>query len=198
MCRPHPGQPLTRASPRWDAGRCTAPVLFDKKVRSCFLQRAAHGAEQVDALTPHTTRNFGSQTMKIVSNESKDIVRMLCTAAFPGAHAVDLYPEPLRDEIDRLGEFIYNRINNGTYKSGFATTQQAYDFAQRVRSRSHRPRVALCPPAFVRGADGVWACGSLRSSTARSTKWTPSSPSSASSPATSTLTDARVHACGLV
>ena len=51
--------------------------------------------------------------MTIVSNESKDIVRMLSTAAFPAADAVDLYPEPLREEIDRLGEFVYNRINNG-------------------------------------------------------------------------------------
>jgi putative glutathione S-transferase len=71
--------------------------------------------------------------MTIVSNESADIVRMLATATFPNTkHAVDLYPEALREEIDQLGAFIYNRINNGTYKSGFATTQEAYDFAQRV------------------------------------------------------------------
>jgi glutathione S-transferase len=84
---------------------------------------------------------------------------MLCTAAFPAADAVDLYPEPLRDEIDRLGEFIYNRINNGTYKSGFATTQQAYDFAQRVRSRSRRPGGALSIHALrARRSPCVGAC----------------------------------------
>jgi len=83
-------------------GRCTAPLLLDKK------------------------------TMQIVSNESSDIVRMLSRVDFEASEpAVDLYPEPLQDDIDRMNNFVYNRINNGTYKSGFATTQVAYNIAQK-------------------------------------------------------------------
>eukprot|EP00976_Prorocentrum_cordatum_P075167 1181809-Prorocentrum_minimum.AAC.2 len=79
--------------------------------------------------------------MKIVSNESSDIVRMLNEVDFGlkngggagGESLVDLYPAALREEIDRLNSFVYNRINNGAYKSGFATAQAAYDEAQMVR-----------------------------------------------------------------
>jgi putative glutathione S-transferase len=46
-----------------------------------------------------------------------------------GANDLDLYPESLRSEIDRWNEFIYEPVNNGVYKSGFATTQAAYDEA---------------------------------------------------------------------
>ena len=42
---------------------------------------------------------------------------------------VDLYPEPLRGEIDAMNEFVYPRINNGVYRAGFATTQDAYEEA---------------------------------------------------------------------
>lgn len=82
-------------------GRCTAPCLVDTK------------------------------TFKIVSNESSDIVRMLGSADFPGSNGVDLYPKHLRSEIDSVNALVYNKINNGVYKSGFATTQVAYDKAQK-------------------------------------------------------------------
>jgi putative glutathione S-transferase len=62
----------------------------------------------------------------IVSNESADIVRMLNDWGDP---AVDLYPEPLRAEIDALGEWIYADFQNGVYRAGFARTQEAYDQA---------------------------------------------------------------------
>jgi putative glutathione S-transferase len=63
----------------------------------------------------------------IVNNESADIIRMLNGAfATPGA---DFYPEPLRGEIDALNERIYDTVNNGVYKAGFATRQAAYDEA---------------------------------------------------------------------
>ncbi len=81
-------------------GRVTVPVLWDK------------------------------QRNTIVSNESPEIIRMF-NSAFDdvGALAGDYYPEPLRAEIDALNEFIYPNINNGVYRAGFATTQQAYDEA---------------------------------------------------------------------
>ncbi|WP_020177840.1 glutathione S-transferase C-terminal domain-containing protein [Methylopila sp. M107] len=66
----------------------------------------------------------------IVSNESAEIIRML-NAAFDGltGNSVDLYPEPLRDEIDALNARVYERVNNGVYRAGFATSQAAYEEA---------------------------------------------------------------------
>jgi len=82
------------------SGRATTPLLFDKKTR------------------------------RIVNNESSDIMRMF-NSAFDrvGAREGDYYPEPLRDEIDALNERIYHSLNNGVYKAGFATTQEAYEEA---------------------------------------------------------------------
>lgn len=82
------------------SGRVTVPVLWDKM--------------------RHT----------IVSNESADIIRMF-NAAFDGIGATpgDYYPEALRTQIDTLNAWIYPTINNGVYKAGFATSQDAYDEA---------------------------------------------------------------------
>ncbi|KAK8106401.1 Glutathione S-transferase- predicted [Apiospora kogelbergensis] len=69
----------------------------------------------------------------IVSNESSEILRMLGSAfdaqlpAGSDGRALDLYPEALRADIDAVGEWTYDLINNGVYKSGFATTQEAYE-----------------------------------------------------------------------
>ena len=81
-------------------GRVTVPVLWDKEKQT------------------------------IVSNESADIIRML-NSAFDGIGASegDYYPEPLRDEIDDINARVYDTVNNGVYKSGFATTQDAYEEA---------------------------------------------------------------------
>ena len=92
-------QVYTRADPRY-TGRATVPVLWDKKRDT------------------------------IVNNESADILRIL-NAGFGGIadNVVDLYPEPLRAEIDALNDRIYPRLNNGVYRAGFATTQAAYEDA---------------------------------------------------------------------
>ena len=82
-------------------GRCTAPFLVDKKLR------------------------------KAVSNESSKIVRMLNDFDIGKGPNVDLCPENLRGEIDELNGFVYENINNGVYKCGFATSQEAYDRAER-------------------------------------------------------------------
>jgi putative glutathione S-transferase len=81
-------------------GRVTVPVLWDKK---------------------HN---------QIVNNESAEIIRMF-NSAFDdlGAKDGDFYPEPLRPAIDDINAFVYDRINNGVYKAGFATTQEAYEEA---------------------------------------------------------------------
>lgn len=82
------------------SGRVTVPVLWDKQ----------HNA--------------------LVNNESAEIIRML-NSAFDevGATPGDYYPPALREEIDRLNDWVYDRINNGVYKAGFATTQSAYEEA---------------------------------------------------------------------
>jgi putative glutathione S-transferase len=92
-------QIYTEAAPKF-SGRVTVPVLFDKKTRT------------------------------IVSNESSEIIRMF-NSAFDhlGAKPGDYYPEGLRDEIDVVNERVYHTLNNGVYKSGFATTQEAYEEA---------------------------------------------------------------------
>jgi putative glutathione S-transferase len=82
------------------SGRVTVPVLWDK------------------------------ETSTIVSNESADIIRML-NSAFDGvgARAGDFYPPALRAEIDGWNDRIYETVNNGVYRAGFATTQEAYEEA---------------------------------------------------------------------
>jgi putative glutathione S-transferase len=89
----------TQAEPRY-SGRVTVPVLWDKHSRT------------------------------IVNNESSDIIRMLNTAFNDvGATPGDYYPPALRAEIDALNARIYETVNNGVYKAGFATTQDAYNAA---------------------------------------------------------------------
>jgi putative glutathione S-transferase len=84
-------------------GRVTVPVLWDKR------------------------------TGTIISNESAEIIRML-NSAFDGltGNTDDYYPEALRPRIDEINARVYDDINNGVYKAGFATTQDAYDGAVRT------------------------------------------------------------------
>jgi putative glutathione S-transferase len=71
---------------------------------------------------------WDQHTQTIVNNESADIIRMLGSAFDQaGAKPGDYYPVALRGEIDALNQRIYDTLNNGVYKSGFATTQAAYE-----------------------------------------------------------------------
>lgn len=73
---------------------------------------------------------WDTQRGRIVNNESAEIIRMLNTAFDEwGDSSVDLYPQPLRGEIDALNERIYETVNNGVYRAGFASTQAAYEEA---------------------------------------------------------------------
>ena len=92
-------QIYTTADPLY-SGRVTVPVLWDKKQNT------------------------------IVSNESAEIIRMF-NSAFDGlgAKTGDYYPENRREDIDAINDLIYNTLNNGVYKAGFATTQNAYEEA---------------------------------------------------------------------
>ena len=82
------------------SGRVTVPILWDKERET------------------------------IVSNESSEIIRML-NSAFDEltGNRDDYWPEPLRSEIEEVNARIYDTLNNGVYKAGFATTQAAYDAA---------------------------------------------------------------------
>jgi putative glutathione S-transferase len=73
---------------------------------------------------------YDSERRVIVNNESSEIIRML-NSAFDawGRPDVDLYPVPLRAEIDAINALVYENVNNGVYCAGFATTQGAYEAA---------------------------------------------------------------------
>lgn len=88
-----------KADPQFD-GLVTVPVLWDKQLST------------------------------IVNNESSEIIRMF-NSAFDefGAADVDFYPKELRAEIDAINKKVYDNINNGVYRAGFATSQEAYEAA---------------------------------------------------------------------
>lgn len=70
---------------------------------------------------------FDLETRQIVSNESADIIRMLNTAFdHLGAKAGHFAPQDLLEEIDEVNAYIYDKVNNGVYKAGFATSQEVY------------------------------------------------------------------------
>lgn len=73
---------------------------------------------------------WDKQQRTIVNNESSEIIRML-NSAFDGVNAkvADYYPQELRPEIDAINETVYRNVNNGVYKTGFATSQEAYEEA---------------------------------------------------------------------
>ena len=94
-------QLYTRARPGM-TGRVTVPVLWDQ------------------------------ETDTIVSNESSEIIRMFNTAYDDlGAKPGDYYPQALRADIDEVNARVYPCVNNGVYRAGFATTQEAYEDAVR-------------------------------------------------------------------
>jgi len=71
---------------------------------------------------------WDKQTGMIVNNESAEVLRMMDTVFLELAeHPLDLYPEPLRDEIDSLNAYVYDNVNNAVYKAGFSTRQEVYE-----------------------------------------------------------------------
>ncbi len=70
---------------------------------------------------------YDIQRQVIVNNESSEIIRMLNSAFDDWGHGdIDFYPGHLRAEIDVVNALVYDKVNNGVYRAGFATTQQAY------------------------------------------------------------------------
>ncbi|NRG17600.1 glutathione S-transferase family protein [Rhizobiales bacterium] len=92
-------QVYVKADPAY-SGRATVPILWDR------------------------------ETGTIVSNESAEIIRMFNSAFNAwGDASLDFYPKNLRPEIDEINTLIYDTVNNGVYKSGFAKSQEAYEEA---------------------------------------------------------------------
>jgi putative glutathione S-transferase len=102
---------------------CTPDSLFGHRYLVELYQQVGSPERSVPVL-------FDKQSETIISNESAEIVRMLNDAfvAFTSVQ-LDLYPEPLRPQIDRLNAWIYADVNNGAYKAGFTASQQAYERA---------------------------------------------------------------------
>ncbi len=76
---------------------------------------------------------WDTQTKRIVSNDDDDIMRMFETEFDSlGRTDLELYPDAHRSEIDRLNPWIYETLNNGVYRAGFATDQHAYERAART------------------------------------------------------------------
>jgi putative glutathione S-transferase len=70
---------------------------------------------------------------EMVNNESADILRMFNSAfAELAPNAVDLYPDHLAEQIDEIAPWLYDKLNNGVYKSGFASSQGAYNEAVQI------------------------------------------------------------------
>lgn len=104
----------------------TEDHLFGKK----FLREIYQKADPSITTSVTVPILWDKKTETIVNNESSQIIRILNTAFndLTGNH-IDFYPQEKRTEIDRLNDMIYNNVNNGVYKSGFALTQSAYDDA---------------------------------------------------------------------
>ena len=105
---------------------CTADSLYDSEyLRELYVEADPDATCRVTVPVL-----WDKQEETIVNNESKEILRMISTEFRDlGEHDVNLYPEDYRDEIDEIIEAIYEPINNGVYKCGFADSQAAYDQA---------------------------------------------------------------------
>ena len=113
-----------RATETGFGGRVTVPVLWDKK------------------------------TGRIVNNESSEIIRMLNSEFDEWAtrRSVDFYPRALRAEIDAINANVYDNVNNGVYRCGFATSQEAYDEAyEKLFAALERLEIRLAHHRFLVG-----------------------------------------------
>lgn len=109
------------------------PILGAKYLRDIY-EKFGNPEQQTKFTVPLL---FDKKTKTIVSNESADIIRMLSQEFDEVAkNPKVLYPKDLSKQIDEINEWIYDGINDGVYKSGFSTTQEAYDEASALVYKS--------------------------------------------------------------
>lgn len=105
-------------------------VVADPLYNSRYLHELYSRADEEYTGRASVPILWDKHTQTIVNNESADIVRMLGTAFdHVGAAAGDFYPRSLRTDIDEVNQRVYDTLNNGVYRAGFATTQSAYEAA---------------------------------------------------------------------
>ncbi|KAJ7179614.1 glutathione S-transferase [Mycena filopes] len=123
------GWPFASADPY--PGAEVDPIINAKHVRDLYLHASPNYEGRFTVPFIWDTANN-----TIVNNESSEIIRMFNTgfnALLPADKvAVDLYPAEDRAEIDSINDWVYPEINNGVYRSGFATTQEAYESAVKL------------------------------------------------------------------
>jgi putative glutathione S-transferase len=114
----------------WSFGTDFDGATGDALFNSSFLREIYQRADPTVTTRVTVPLLWDTQTGSIVSNESAEIIRIF-NSAFDGitGNTSDFYPEHLRDRIDEINAWVYSDINNGVYKSGFATSQGAYDKA---------------------------------------------------------------------
>ena len=124
---------ITQADAPKSEGWCYTRGLDDLKPRAdgVFRLHQVYTAAEPGYTGKVTVPTLWDRQRKtIVNNESSEIIRMLNSEfKAAGANDVDFYPAGLRAEIDEINAFVYEHINNGVYRTGFAKTQAAYDAA---------------------------------------------------------------------
>ena len=128
-----------------DAGESVGPIRFQHQLYTAS-EPAYTGKVSVPVL-------WDRREGRIVNNESADIIRMLNTA-FDGitGNSGDFYPAPLRPVIDEWNALVYDTLNNGVYRAGFANRQDAYEEAARgVFSTLDRLEARLAKHRYIAG-----------------------------------------------
>jgi len=106
-------------------GHTTDPINGFKFLSEAYIATNPHYQSRVTVPVL-----WDSKTQKIISNSDDDIMRMFNQAFNRFTDSpIDLYPKDLQQEIDELNAFIYENVNNGVYRAGFATSQVAYELA---------------------------------------------------------------------
>ena len=163
-----------------------------------------NGAKRLSEIYLAADRNYSgrvsvpvlwdNQRRTIVSNKSSEIIRMLNSAFDTFSNdRTDYYPPALRSEIDRVNTLVFENINNGVYRTGFARSQEAYEEAFHAlfgaldtverRLSDHRYLVSNTLTNPTGGCSRRW-CGSTRSTTAISSAICAASSTTPTSPTT--------------
>lgn len=129
------------------SGRFTVPVLFDKKTKQIVSNEVRTNIKYPHINTNQTNNPQSAEIIRMLYYEFDDLI----TDQYK---KLDLFPANLRSEIEASNEWIYNGVNNGVYKSGFATTQEAYEknvttlFASLDKIEAHLSKQSAISPFF--------------------------------------------------